>query len=230
MRRVLLLVEGQTEEQFVAGVLRDHLMQRSIFPATRLLVTKFVKIGTRFKGGVTSWNQIERDLKQLLTDSAVAGVTTLLDFYGLPKNVPGMTTRPSAAPQTRVEHVERAVEAHFGDRRLRVHLMLHELEALLFTDITKWQRRFEDTAAIARLKRDVAGIPPELINETPDGAPSKRIKSHLSSYSKVLHGPQAAKDIGLDAIRAACPHFASWLSWIESLGDRVPTDSESGVP
>lgn len=219
MKQLLILVEGQTEERFVAEVLRDHLMQRSIFPVARLLVTKFVKTGPRFKGGVTSWAQIERDLKQLLSNSAVAGITTLLDYYGLPRDVPGMATRPTAVPQTRVEHVERAIAEQFGDRRLRIHLMLHELEALLFTDIEQLEQQFEDTAAISRLKRDVAGLPPESINETPSGAPSRRIKSHLPGYSKVLHGPQAAKHIGLDAIRAACPHFAAWLTWIESLGD-----------
>jgi hypothetical protein len=32
-----------------------------------------------------------------------------------------------------------------------------------------------------------------------------------------LHGPDALNDIGLDAIRGACPHFAAWLTWAQSL-------------
>jgi len=105
--------------------------------------------------------------------------------------------------------------------------MLHELEALLFTDISKWEHRFDDAAAIAALKNDVRQLPPEAINETRDGAPSRRLKSRLRGYSKGIHGPLAVQDIGLDAIRAACPHFADWLTWMESFGD-VLGDSTGG--
>jgi hypothetical protein len=95
--------------------------------------------------------------------------------------------------------------------------MLHEFEAMLFTNIKKWEHRFDDAAAIARLKNDVAGLEPERINETPQGAPSKRILHRLADYEKPFHGPDALNDIGLDAIRDACPHFAAWLTWAESL-------------
>jgi hypothetical protein len=98
--------------------------------------------------------------------------------------------------------------------------MLHELEALLFADITRWQHRFDDAEAIAALKRDTAGLEPESLNETPSGAPSRRIKSRLPRYDKVLHGPPATLDIGLERIRAACPHFASWMDWLEQLALR----------
>lgn len=219
MRRLLILVEGQTEERFVAEILRDHLVSRSVFPIATILVTKSPKSGPRFKGGVLGWSQIQRDLKKLLGDTGAAGVTTMIDYYGLPNDVPGMATRPHGAPHTRVEHVERAIGAQWNDGRFRPYLMLHELEAMLFTDISKWEHRFDDAAAIAALKHDVRGLLPEAINETPNGAPSRRIKAKLDGYSKVLHGPLAAKDIGLNAIRAACPHFASWLAWMESLGE-----------
>jgi hypothetical protein len=219
VKRLLLLVEGQTEERFVADLLRGYLMSRGVFPSSTILVTKFVKVGARFKGGVSSWRQIERDLRRLLGDTAAVAVTTMLDYYGLPNDVPGMASRPTTSPQARVEHVERAIEAHFNDARLRPHLMLHELEALLFADIACWQHRFDDRAAIAALKRDIRGLEPESINETPEGAPSRRILSRLPEYSKVLHGPPAAMDIGLERLRAACPHFASWVDWLEKLGE-----------
>lgn len=218
MKRLLILVEGQTEERFVSTVLRDHLMARSVFPTSTILVTKFVQTGPRKKGGVSSWNQIQRDLKRLLGDTGAAGVTTLLDYYALPGDVPGMADRPARPPRERVEHVERAIAAQLPDHRFRPHLMLHEFEAMLFADISKWQHRFDD-AAILGLQRDVAGLEPEAINETPGGAPSKRIAAHLDHYRKVVHGPLAAADIGLNGIRAACPHFAAWLSWLEGLGD-----------
>lgn len=221
MRRVLILVEGPTEERFVGSILRDHLLARSLLLIPTILVTKFRTDGPRNKGGVGSWNQIERDLKRLLGDTNAAGITTMLDYYGLPLDVPGMANRPPrGTPLDRVSHVEQSITARMNHGRFYPFLVLHELEALLFTSIDSWAHHFEDAAAIAQLKHDVAGLEPEAINETPDGAPSRRIKAHLgAAYRKVLHGPLAAADIGLEAIRAACPHFASWLAWLESLGD-----------
>lgn len=216
MKRLLILVEGPTEERFVNLVLRDHLLAHSVISIPRILLTKRVDNGPNFKGGVTNWEQIKRDLRNLLGDTNAAGITTLIDYYGLPRDVPGMSTR-KGSPGARVAYVEKAIADQFNDRRLRPFLMLHEFEAMLFTNIKKWEHRFDDPAALARLKKDVAGLEPEDINETPQGAPSKRILRRLEDYEKPFHGPDALKDIGLDAIREACPHFAAWLTWAESL-------------
>lgn len=203
MKRLLVLVEGSTAERFVNLVLREHLLARSVAAIPRILFTKRVDNGPNFKGGVVSWDQINRDLRNLLGDTNAAGITTLIDYYRLPEDVPGMSTR-KGSPATRATHVENAIASQFNDRRLRPFLMLHEFEAMLFTDIKKWQHRFDDAAAIARLKHDVAGLAPEDINETPQGAPSKRILRWLEAYEKPFHGPDALKDIGLDEIREAC--------------------------
>ena len=216
MKRLLILVEGPTEERFVKLVVSGHLLSRSVIVIPRILLTKRVGSAPSFKGGVTSWNQIKRDLRNLLGDTNAVAITTLIDYYGLPKDVPGMSTR-KGSPMARVAHVEKAIADHFDDSRLHPFLMLHEFEAMLFTNIKKWEHRFDDAAAIARLKNDVAGLEPERINETPQGAPSKRILRRLEVYEKPFHGPDALKDIGLDAIRDACPHFAAWLTWAESL-------------
>jgi hypothetical protein len=201
-------------------------LARSIIAIPRILLTKRVDSGPNFKGGVTSWEQIKRDLRNLLGDTDAAAITTLIDYYGLPTDVPGMGTR-KGSPAACVEHVEKAIAGQFKDRRLRPFLMLHEFEAMLFTNIKKWEHRFDDAAAIARLKKDVAGLAPEGINETPRGAPSKRILHRLGGYEKPFHGPDALQDIGLDAIREACPHFAAWLTWAENLADG--TDGDAGA-
>jgi len=231
VKRLLILVEGPTEERFVNLVISGHLLARSVIAIPRILLTKRVVSGPNFKGGVTNWNQIKRDLRNLLGDTNAAGITTLIDYYGLPRDVPGMSTR-KGPPMARVERVEKAIAAHFNDRRLRPFLMLHEFEAMLFTNIKKWEHRFDDAAAIARLKNDVAGLEPEDINETPQSAPSKRILHRLKDYEKPFHGPDALKDIGLDAIRDACPHFAAWLTWAEGLAahdDEADADAQAEI-
>ena len=47
--------------------------------------------------------------------------------------------------------------------------------------------------------------------------PSKRIKALIPKYNKVLHGPLAAGETGLDSMRNECPRFNGWLSRLESL-------------
>jgi hypothetical protein len=57
---------------------------------------------------------------------------------------------------------------------------------------------------------------PEDINERPESAPSKQIEALFPAYKKTLHGPMAAARIGLDRIRAECPHFSSWIDHLEA--------------
>ena len=49
---------------------------------------KTVKRGPNFKGGITSFGQVERDLRRLLGDTSAALVTTMFDLYGLPDDFP----------------------------------------------------------------------------------------------------------------------------------------------
>jgi len=39
----------------------------------------------------------------------------------------------------------------------------------------------------------------------------------MPDYQKTIHGPLIALDIGLDAMRKACPHFNAWLQRLEQL-------------
>ena len=50
-KRVLILVEGQTEERFVKDVLGPAFWAKELFFHPTLLVTKRVKDGPNFKGG-----------------------------------------------------------------------------------------------------------------------------------------------------------------------------------
>ena len=61
---------------------------------------------------------------------------------------------------------------------------------------------------------------PEVIDDCPDGAPSKRIIAELPEYAnrKVTVGPLVAQEIGLDALRRRCSHFDEWIRTLEALG------------
>ncbi|MBL8251675.1 MAG: DUF4276 family protein, partial [Candidatus Competibacter sp.] len=57
---------------------------------------------------------------------------------------------------------------------------------------------------------------PEDINERRDQSPSKRIEALFPTYRKRVHGPIAIKRIGLDRVRAECPHFNAWIKYLET--------------
>jgi hypothetical protein len=222
MRVVLVLVEGQTEEAFVARVIRPHLSGVGVHIVPKLVVTRRVPAGPDHKGGVTSWAQVERDIRLLLGDSSAVAVTTHIDYYGLPPDVPGMSTRPPGSPLARVRHVEAAIASQVAHHRFRAYLAVHEFEALLYSDPESCGTYLGAPSLTTAMSAAVAASgAPELVNDDPASAPSKRIQSACPGYSKTLDGPALAERVGLAKIRAACPHFDGWLDWLESLGPAV---------
>ncbi|HWO19954.1 MAG TPA: DUF4276 family protein [Kofleriaceae bacterium] len=217
MKRGLVLVEGQTEEQFVTQVLQPYLWAKTALWLTpRILVTKLVKSGPNFKGGILNFNQVQRDLSRLQQDHDVAVITTLFDYYGLPSHFPGMASRPDGTPRQRVDHVQSAFAAAVGDPRFLPFLALHEFEAWLFCDLgerVRWIYEGGDVEMLRAVRQSVTT--PEEINEGYHTAPSRRVMAACPGYQKTLHGPLAVMEIGIDAIRAQCPHFNEWLVRLE---------------
>jgi len=56
---------------------------------------------------------------------------------------------------------------------------------------------------------------PELINDSPETAPSKRLA--VTPYRKTTHGPNIVKEIGLENIRNKCQGFDNWIGLLEEL-------------
>jgi hypothetical protein len=216
MKRLLVLVEGQTEEAFVRDVLTAHLAAFEVHPTAVLLKTKRVKSGGAFRGGVTSTEQVLGDIRRLVGDTGAACVTTMLDYYVLPEDFPGMTTRPAGDAYERIAHVEQALTQAIGDPRFDAHLVLHEYEAWVFSDPTACAWVFDDPAVpqqLAGIAATAGGA--ERIDEGPKTAPSKRLANVFAAYRKTLHGPMAVGAIGVAALRAACPHAGGWIGRLE---------------
>lgn len=218
MKRVLILVEGQTEERFVKNVLRHTLWAKAIDIIPKIITTKRVKKGPDFKGGITEYQKVKNDLRRLLGDTAVVFVTTFIDYYGLPPDFPGMSTRPNGSPLERARHVETEWERKTAHPRFRAYLMIHEFEALLFAKPDELARAVYQTDAKDTLMSIRNAFPtPEDIDDDPQNAPSKRISRIVPAYQKTLHGPLVTGRIGLETMRQECPHFGEWLNWLESL-------------
>ena len=219
MSKVLILVEGPTEEQFVKLVLRPYFESREIHLIPTILNTKIMLNGPNFKGGISSYEQVRRDLLPLLGDSSAATVTTMIDFYGLPDEFPGKGSLPAGTCYDCVRHIEQEFAGDISHNRFMPYIQLHEFEALLFSSPMQIADIFENSTAILG---DLNGVTnqfanPEEIDDDPDGHPFARLEKIIPGFQKLLDGTLIAEEIGLDQMRAECEHFAEWIVKLESL-------------
>jgi hypothetical protein len=218
--RLYITVEGQAEKAFADQALTPHLANYEIEVRPRVVVTNR-KLGKR--GGVMDFSKIRGDLMRLMRQDKhpEARFTTMLDLYALPAEFPGWEeARPKTDARERVFTLERALGSEIGDGRFEPYIQLHEFEALLYCDLNQLKHRLRDSdRGIDALRKEVAHLEPEEINEGAQTAPSKRIIHHVPSYerSKVRVGAAAAAAIGLPALRGKCPHFDEWITRLEGL-------------
>lgn len=221
---VLVLVEGRSEKQFVNILLAPFFREMGIFLRPTVMLSRANPKGPDFKGGVTHYASLRRQPRSLLRHPSVL-VTTLIDFYGLPKDFPGMDNRPAGEPIAQVQHVPKAIQRDLGNpRNFLPFLMLHEFEAVLFASSTVLPALMQATA---RQRKDFASIcrqfpTPEAINASPSGSPSHRIFDLFPDFAKQIHGEAAFTTIGLELIRNACPHLRSWLDALASYATVCP--------
>lgn len=225
VRRLYVVCEGQTEEEFVKTVLQAHFRDATATDVIPILPSN--RAGSnrrRYKGGWTSYQKLRdvlrREMEQKHNDET--WFTTMLDLYAIPSDFPGSADAPGWPARDRVAALETNFHADVTTSQLwrfTPHLQLHEYEALLLADIDAIGRWMPDEAGtgIAALKVDIAGLDPEDVDGGSQTAPSKRIIRHFPSYTglKTSVGPIAALDIGLTRIRAACPHFSAWIAELE---------------
>jgi len=227
MARLLIHVEGQTEEAFVNAVLREHLVARGYHAVeARLLGNARLR---QQRGGIRSWSSAKADILRHLKEDRQCVATTMVDYYGLPavkgRAWPGRARAAGLPVGEKAICVEEAIlqdlaadlDPRFDSTRFIPFVVMHEFEALLFSDCEALSRVVDRPSLIGEFQgiRDQFGSPEE-INDSPDTAPSKRIFNLVPGYEKPLLGLYAILEIGLARVRAECPHFNSWLSRLES--------------
>lgn len=227
MTRLLVEVEGQTEETFVNEVLAPHLYERG-----------YTQVGARLlgnarqrdrRGGIRSWAGVRTQILHHLQGDPGALVTTMVDYYALPatggRAWPGRSAAgslPCALKAITVEaalraDVEAALEPRFPRDRFIPFVLMHEFEALLFSDCERFGRGIERPDLVPGFQAiRNQFVSPEEINDSPTTAPSKRVEALVPGYEKPLLGALAVLTIGLDTIRRECPHFDAWVALLEA--------------
>lgn len=205
MKRVAIVVEGDTEEEFVKQVLQPHLGAHGVVA---------VAMKPNSRGGNISVERLAPAMAKLSWN--FDAVTSLVDFYEFKRKQPNETVEDlearidAAIPQHRPQQSHPMIQFAYVQR--------HEFEALLFADPAGFgvvpDLPHEAAQGLVQVGQQFAT--PEDINDHRDTAPSKRIQSFIPGYHKRLHGPLVASTIGLEVIRARCPRFHAWVTRLES--------------
>lgn len=221
MKQLVVFCEGRSEQGFCNQVLRPHFLNSC---QTDLQTYWVGRSGAGHVRGISKYSVLRKFIANILAGRKTADVifTTMIDLYGLPAEFPGksMATRNPAEPRPYVEALEHAFGADIADRRFLPYLQLHEFETLLYVDPHAFEFSVENCGdAIQRLVKiasDFGDV--ELINDDPLTAPSKRIIQILPEYAglKATAGPDIAESIGLEKLRAHCPHFNAWITQLET--------------
>jgi len=218
MIRLNITAEGFSEERFVTDMLRPHLLEFGIYAEVRKVLTNRK---LRKRGGIVGYQKFKNDVTQWFRECPEVYHTTLIDLYGLKNDFPGHKTTRHLQPYDRIKEMERLLKEDLGFYKFIPYIQLHEYEALLYADTTqmeKWLGLYNKIAdnCFANI-RTAADNNPELINESPDTAPSKRILAVCDAYDKVNDGILILKEIGLKKLRNECAHFNEWLTQLERL-------------
>ncbi len=226
MVRLHLFVEGQTEQTFADMVLKPHLANFDVFMQKPALIAHAHKKGKVHRGGGRNFLAMQKDILTRLKEDPGSDVffTTMIDLYGLPANFPGIEEAEKLRhlPYERVVALETSWVDDTEDKRFIPFIQLHEFEAYLFCDVSRFDFFFDnaDSEVSALLKIADQFQSPELIDDGQHTAPSKRISGQFPEYedSKPTIGSQMAERIGLENIRSQCSHFNGWIERLEKLG------------
>jgi hypothetical protein len=197
MVRLVISVEGTTEERFVERVLQPHFQPRQVYLTA-----------TSLRGHINV-DRVGAELKKLC--HSFDYLTTFYDFYGFQRKQPGETKQGLEARML-------AAMPPTCRERCIPYVQMHEFEGLLFSspsviaDVLQRQGLKAWAAVIVQ----ACGGNPEAINDRPETAPKHRLQQH-SNYRQTTHGPLIAEQIGLPSLRQHCAGFDAWLTQLEEL-------------
>lgn len=186
MKALQIIVEGQTELDFVKELIMPYLASHHIFNVRPISLE--TSIG--HKGGSITYERFRDNVIRLLRGKEDMIVTSLIDYYKLHSDFPAYEkARQIYAVTDKVACLEKAIADDIDDKRLMPYIQLHEFEVLLFSDMKGFQDIEMAESSRKAIAKIIADHPnPELINDGDTTAPSKRLKNLIPTYNKPLFG------------------------------------------
>lgn len=217
MKRVVIICEGETEQEFCNKTLSQYFTPQEIFLQAPLI--------KHSNGGIVKWSLLKKQIEITLKEDPTVIVTMLIDYYGLyqkyqfPKwdealNIPNKSERMDFLENAMYMDVEENLR-----HRFMPYIQLHEFEGLLFCDVEIFKQQIpaNELIGVQELIDVISAYPnPEDINTTPDTSPSHRLIRIIQGYNKIVYGDILADAIGLQTIRQKCPRFNQWIHSLET--------------
>jgi hypothetical protein len=219
---VTVIVEGQTEEQFIKRVVAPRLHGLNVF-----LKPLLMKTSSDARGGAITFERFIFNARNVLMSRPSSVLSCFIDLYQLDTGFPDHAAAAALIDLDARVHclnsaLHKAVVERFEIRpdRFIPHIQPHEFEGLLFSDVEAlvrieplWSAK-EQALSLVRATAQT----PEHINNGFETKPSRRLEVLLQpTYKKTRHGPLAAHEIGLDAMEKECPHFKRWMDALRAL-------------
>ena len=219
-----VLCEGQTEQGFVEEVLKPYLLLNGVTAVKSIMVQTNKKLNAR--GGLVSYKHAQTDLQIQMASNRDTEYqrhifTTMFDLYALPNNFPDYDACVRIQDRyKRVTSLEKAFSSDINSIRFIPYIQLHEFESIVFCGLDYLKDLYPGCERkCASLFADIQEIGnPELINDKPATAPSKRIinaieskQRPLYSYNKPRTGKYIASKVSIDTLRLMCPHLNDWI-------------------
>ena len=137
MNRVVVVCEGDTEEEFVRDVLAPGFYGVGLY-----LEPQMVETSPGYRGGALNYDRVKPHLRNTLRQKSAPVVTTLFDLYKLDKRFPGFE-QSRALPDLgqrldvlrRELHADVVAAAGCQPGRFIPYIQPYEFEALLFSDV-----------------------------------------------------------------------------------------------
>ena len=213
MKRLVFIVEGETEEAFVNNILRPYFQNCGLYNPIQCFKIKHTQ------GGMHKYSYVRNDVLNTIFETDVI-VTTMFDLYALPHSFPGYDEAQAIENHLdRVKFLEAKMKEDIEENQGRPfnnyipYIQLHEFEALVFSSANGFEALFEDNEMDYRgIRAVIDNFPnPEDINDSPETAPSKRMQRLIQGYNKVTYGIALIEYTGIDVILRKCPHFREWI-------------------
>ena len=165
----------------------------------------------KFRGGVSNYYKVKKELTAICRCHKHELVTTMFDYYAMPSNTPHIDF---AEPDIykRMEAIESAINEDIGENNCRFHFSVHEFEGMLFSKPSVFQV-IADEEVVNEIQRvRDTYLTPEHINNSHTTAPSKRLEKLIPNYAKIKNGTIISKETGINILLEQCQHFNKWIN------------------
>ncbi|MCK9271736.1 MAG: DUF4276 family protein [Bacteroidales bacterium] len=212
MRAIYIICEGQTEEEFVNGILRPYFNRHQIYDVRPILMST----SKGHKGGDIKYDRLKFNIDRLLMREPDILVSTFIDFFRLKSDFPKFESALQKQNKIeRVDFLERALADAINDPRFIPYIQLHEFEGLLFA--AKDGFEFLPDLKQTNLNKLLLAVDekenPEELNDGALTALSKRLEQLIPGFdkNKPFYGGIITEINTIEAILERCLRFKSWV-------------------